>query len=62
MALAVAKVRARDPCPANTGLQPARVATRPLRVPSARDELIDRLIQLAVERHDDEARNRTHYE
>lgn len=25
-------------------------------------ELIDRLIQLAIERHDDEARNRTHYE
>jgi D-alanine-D-alanine ligase len=25
-------------------------------------ELIDRLIQLAIERHEDEARNRTHYE
>jgi len=25
-------------------------------------DLIDRLIQLAIERHDDEARNRTHYE
>ncbi len=25
-------------------------------------ELIDRLIQLAIQRHDDEARNRTHYE